>query len=44
MKQWKCPNCLREKTTEDNMVLIYCACGNYYERVDKKEVDKGGKD
>ena len=25
MKFWKCPNCLREHETEDNIVEVYCS-------------------
>jgi len=33
MKQWKCPSCKREKTTEDNIVKVVCLCGEYYQEV-----------
>ena len=30
MKNWKCPNCKREKKTEDDIVTIRCKCGDYF--------------
>lgn len=26
MKYWKCPECLRERETKDDIVMVVCAC------------------
>jgi hypothetical protein len=40
MKEWKCPNCKRDKITEENIVLSMCVCGEYFkEREEKNERD-----
>jgi len=33
MKQWKCPNCKRDKETEDNIITVQCKCGEWFEEV-----------
>jgi len=33
MKKWKCPNCQKEKTTEDIVVMVLCGCGEYFQEV-----------
>jgi len=37
MKKWKCNNCKREKSTEDNIIILLCSCGEYFIQL------KGGK-
>ena len=37
MKHWYCPNCHRDKTTEDNIILSLCSCGEYMKEVKKDE-------
>ena len=32
MKVWKCPNCARERITEENIITVMCRCG-YYDRL-----------
>ena len=29
MKMWRCDNCTRTKSTEDNIVVVTCVCGDY---------------
>ena len=31
MKDWKCPNCMRESFSEDDIVTKMCPCGEYME-------------
>jgi len=34
MKEWKCPDCKRERTTEDNKVIVVCpSCCSFMEEV-----------
>ena len=35
MKQYKCPNCFRERIKEDNITFVHCPCG--YEMKEVKE-------
>jgi len=33
MKSWKCPECYRERETEENIMVRFCLCGSEMELV-----------
>lgn len=33
MKTWKCPNCKRERETEDDIKMLVCRCQEEMEEV-----------
>lgn len=39
MKEWKCPNCKRSKTTPNQIIISLCKCGEYFKEsgVEKNE-------
>jgi len=40
MIKYKCPNCKREKTTEEKKVLVGCGCGYFMEIIKEENIKK----